>query len=78
MKCGICEEPLEARALGERPTNGTVHEFCAALASVGHVVGVCGCSEPPYLGLTQREAAKETVRRLRTFGDGDNGHSEAY
>ncbi len=58
--CLYCETPLSEREPGERVVSG-VHGDCGLLHTVGHTVGLCGCTN--YEGLTERAAAIECQRR---------------
>lgn len=68
MKCERCNEPIqEGEDFLAMPVFGSdqvvmLHVECEALGIVGHEMGVCSCTN--YLGLSQREAAREVRRRL--------------
>lgn len=73
VPCERCETPIRMGDVGEymrcigTGDNGEneilpVHRECLLMSVLGHLYGVCSCSD--YLGLSQREAAIELARRV--------------
>lgn len=73
QKCLLCGEPVQEGDTGEMmatlgllDVNGTgvspCHRECLILNTVGHLVGVCNCTN--YMGLSRRGAAVEAALRL--------------
>lgn len=69
VPCLLCDVPIRPGDVGEYMPNwrdvvtvDPVHRECLLLHVVGHLYGICSCSD--HLGLSQREAAIELARRV--------------
>jgi hypothetical protein len=73
-ECLHCDEAIEEGDDGWlmgavsmfQPTIRAVHRECDLLHVLGHAVGVCHCHDEEFEGWSERERAREVLRRIES------------